>query len=75
MWGIDLVKRTMEVCILEEAKIERYGLTTDEKGQKILALLLRGSDVVGYEVSSYGNRLARALQAEAGCQVVPLNAR
>jgi transposase len=72
--GIDLAKRTMEVCILDGTKIERHGLTTDEKGRHILALLLRKTDVVGYEVSSYGNRLARALEKQVGCQVAPLNA-
>jgi transposase len=72
--GIDLAKRTMEVCILEGKGIERHGLKTDEKGRHILALLLRKSDVVGYEVCSYGNRLARALGKEVGCQVTALNA-
>jgi transposase len=72
--GIDLAKRTMEVCILEGTKIERHGLRTDEKGRQILMLLLRETDVVGYEVSSFGNRLARAMEKEIGCQVVPLNA-
>jgi transposase len=72
--GIDLAKRTMEVCIVEDKKIERHALSTDEKGRKILALLLRKSDAVGYEVCSYGNRLARILQKEVGCQVTALNA-
>jgi hypothetical protein len=71
--GIDLAKRTMEVCILEGKQIERYGLMTDGKGQQMLMLLLRKDDVAGYEVSSYGNRLARVLEKEVGCQVVPLN--
>ncbi|MDR2447313.1 MAG: hypothetical protein LBD58_08535 [Treponema sp.] len=71
--GIDLAKRTMEARILEGAKIERHGLATDEKGQNILALLLRGSDVVGYEVSGCGNRLAMALQKEAGRQAAAVN--
>jgi transposase len=72
--GIDLAKRTMEVCIIESKRIERHGLTTDEKGRRILSLLLRKTDVVGYEVCSYGNRLARTLQNEVGCTVTPLNA-
>jgi transposase len=72
--GIDLAKRTMEVCIIEEGKgIERHGLTTDWKGQKILGLLLRKTDVVGYEVCGYGNRLARGLEKKVGCEVVGLN--
>jgi hypothetical protein len=72
--GIDLAKRTMEVCIVEGTKIERHGLKTDEKGRKTLRLLLRKSDVAGYEVCNYGNLLARALKKEAGCEAVPLNA-
>jgi transposase len=72
--GIDLAKRTMEVCILEGKKIRWHGLTTDEKGRQTLVQLLRKSDEVGYEVCSYGNRLARTLQNEVGCQVTSLNA-
>jgi transposase len=71
--GIDLAKRRMEVCIVEGKEIERHGLTTDWKGQKILGLLLRKTDVVGYEVCGYGNRLARGLEKEVGCVVVALN--
>jgi hypothetical protein len=36
--GIDLAKRTMEVCILEGNRIERHGLTNDEQGRKRLGL-------------------------------------
>jgi transposase len=72
--GIDLAKRTMEVCIVEGEKIARHGLTTDERGREILAMLLRKDDVVGYEVCGYGNRLARALQKGVGCKVIALNA-
>jgi transposase len=63
----------MAVCIVAGKQIERHGLTTDEKGQQILAMLLRKTDIVGYEVSSYGNRLARRLQNEVGCTVTALN--
>jgi transposase len=72
--GIDLAKRTMEVCILDGKRIERHGLTTDGKGVKILVMLLRKTDVVGYETCSYGNRLGRTLQKDVGCKVTPLNA-
>ena len=71
--GIDLAKRTMEVCILDGGRIERHGLTTDEKGRGILVRLLRSGDVVGYEVCRFGNRLARLLQKERGCEVISLN--
>jgi transposase len=63
----------MEVCILDGNRIERHGLTTDEKGRKLLARLLRKTDEAGYEVCRYGNRLARMLQKETGCEVVALN--
>jgi hypothetical protein len=72
--GIDLAKWTMKVRILGRIKIEWHGLTTDRKGRQILTRMLRKSDVAGYEANSFGNRLARALEKEAGCQVVPLNA-
>jgi hypothetical protein len=72
--GIELAKWRMEVCILEGGKIERHGLTTDQKGRQILTLFLRKEEVEGYEVSSYGNLLARVMEKEVGCQVVALNA-
>jgi transposase len=72
--GIDLAKRTMEVCILEGKKIGRHGLTTDKKGLRILIRLLRKTDEVGYEACSYGSRMARIMQNEVGCKVTPLNA-
>jgi hypothetical protein len=50
--GIDLAKRTREVCILEGKKIGRHGLKTDAKGQRMLIRLPGKDDVVGYEVSS-----------------------
>jgi transposase len=59
--------------MVEGQGIERHGLTTDKQGRHMLAQLLRKSDVAGYEVSSYGNLLARYLQKEIGCQVVGLN--
>jgi hypothetical protein len=64
----------MEVCIPGGGTTRRHGLTADVKGQKIPVMLLRKSDVAGYEVSAYGNRLARTLQNEAGCKVTALNA-
>jgi hypothetical protein len=72
--GIDLGKRRMEVCIVEGKKLERHGLRTDEQGRQLLIRLLRKDDVAGYEVSSYGNRLARTLEKDVGCEAVPLNA-
>jgi hypothetical protein len=71
--GIDLAKRTMEVRVVDGDRIERHGLTADEKGRSILASLLRKTDVVGYEVCRFGNRLARMPEKEAGCEVIALN--
>jgi hypothetical protein len=65
----------MQVCIVEGGKIEWHGLRTDVKGHRILIVqLLRKSDVVRYEVSGFGNRLARAWEKDIGCLVVALNA-
>jgi hypothetical protein len=58
--------------IFDGERIERHGLTKDEKGRRILAGILRKSAVVEYEVCGHGNRLARlggALQKEAGYAV------
>jgi hypothetical protein len=71
--GIDLAKRTMEARVLEGGKIERHGPTTDEKGRKVLASLLRKTDAAGCEACRYGNRLARLLQREVGRTVTALN--
>ncbi|MDR0637412.1 MAG: hypothetical protein LBG27_00660 [Spirochaetaceae bacterium] len=70
---IDPAKRTMEVCVVDGDKTGLHGLTTDEKGRKILVSLLRKTDEVGFEECRYGNRLARTLQKEAGCTVTLLN--
>jgi hypothetical protein len=64
--GIDLAKRTMEVCVVDGDRIGRHGLTTDEKGRNVLASLLRETDTVGYEVCRFGNRLARRPETEVG---------
>jgi transposase len=73
--GIDLAKRSMEVCILAEGKpVERHGLKTDERGQRTLIRLLRAGDEAGLEVNQYGTRLCRTLMAEvAGCRAHALN--
>jgi hypothetical protein len=71
--GIDLAKRTMEVCVVDGDKIERHGLTTDEQGRNVLASLLRKTDVAGYGVCRYGNRLARMPEKESDCEVIAPN--
>jgi transposase len=72
--GIDLAKRTMEVCILSEGrKIERHGLKTDEEGRRRLCGLLRKSDSVAFEICAYASGLARQLEKKVGCKVFLLN--
>lgn len=72
--GIDLAKRSMQVCIVEEGKkIERHGLKTDLKGRQMLCSFLKKRDVVGIEVCGYANKLARTIKAAVGCQVRLLN--
>jgi transposase len=74
--GLDLAKRTMEVCVVKdgEAGAERVsGMKTDGKGRERLARLLRKSDVVGMEACAYAFLLARRLKREVGCTVYILN--
>jgi transposase len=74
--GLDLAKRTMEVCIAQdgEAGVQRVsGMKTDGKGRERLAGLLKESDVVGMEACAYAFLLARYLKAETGCVVYILN--
>ena len=74
--GLDLAKRTMEVCIVQdgEAGVRRVsGMKTDGKGRERLARLLGESDVVGMEAGGYAFLLARYLKAEVGCTVYILN--
>jgi transposase len=73
--GLDLAKRTMEVCMLCEG--ERLpgmsGIRTDEKGRERLASYLRKDDVVGMEACSIAFLLGRYLRDTAGCTVYILN--
>jgi transposase len=73
--GIDLAKRTMEVCIVSdgEEKIERHGLKTDAKGRDVLCRLLRKSDKVAVEVCGFANSLVRQINREVGSRVYMLN--
>jgi hypothetical protein len=60
--------------MLEGKELKRRGFMKDEAGRLRLADCLRKSDVAGYEVSSYGNRLARTLREWVGRETRPLNA-
>jgi hypothetical protein len=52
--GLDLAKRTVEVCILSPDNPSRRmsGIKTDEKGRARLAALLDKDDAVGMEACS-----------------------
>jgi transposase len=70
--GLDLAKRTIEVCIVQEGSsgIERVsGVKTDGKGRERLARLLWGSYIVGMEAYTSAFLLARYVNAEVGCEV------
>jgi transposase len=73
--GLDLAKRTMEVCILcEGQEAQRYSsVSTSERGRKRLAGMLRKEDTVGMEACAYAFLLARYLRQEVGCTVYILN--
>jgi transposase len=72
--GIDLAKRTMEVCIVSDGQpIKRHGFKTDEEGRKMLCRLLKKTDTVALEVCSYATVLVRIVNREVGCKVLMLN--
>ena len=75
--GIDLAKKTMEVCILgdEEKVIKRISsVPTTESGRKRLVSLLQETDVVGMEACTYSFLLTRYIEKEVRCKVHNLNA-
>jgi transposase len=72
--GIDLAKRTMEVCILEEGRIVRHGFKTDAEGRRRLIKLLGKSDTVAMELCCCALKLTREIEKAVGCKVYDLNA-
>jgi transposase len=72
--GIDLAKKTMEVCVLEGKTIERRSYKTDAKGRQFLAQMLRKTDTVGMEMCCCSVKLTRELETAVGCKVHNLNA-
>jgi transposase len=73
--GIDLAKRTMEVCILRpDGKSTRWSSKTDVEGRKRLAKQLGADDVVGVEACVFAFSLERYLRQVVGCEVIVLNA-
>jgi transposase len=73
--GLDLAKRTVEVCIRCEGELPQRmsGIRTDEQGRERLASLLRSDDVVGMEACSIAFLLGRYLRNTVGCTVYILN--
>jgi transposase len=72
--GVDLAKRSMEVCILtEDGKPKRCSYRTDAGGRQRLASALRKSDRVAVEACSLAFVLSRELEREVGCRVYVLN--
>jgi hypothetical protein len=72
--GVDLAKKSMEVCVLQEGKLaERASYRTDAVGRRRLASSLRKSDTVAMEACSLAFVLARQLKREVGCRVHVLN--
>jgi hypothetical protein len=72
---LDLVKRTVEVCMrCEGAKLPgTSGIRTDEKGRERLASLLCQDDVAGREACSIAFLPGRYLRDTAGCTACILN--
>lgn len=72
--GIDLGKKTYEVCAIErDGSLERWNGKTDEEGRERLVMRLRYGDVVGVEAGSTAFHIARRLQKVDGVRIVVLN--
>lgn len=72
--GIDLAKKSMEVCILAEGKAAlRSSFKTDAPGRTRLAEKLNETDTVAVEACSLAFVLARQLERDVGCRVHVLN--
>jgi transposase len=75
--GLDLAKRTMDVCILRgtEKAVRYSGVKTDAVGREGLARLLDERDTVAMEACSYAFVLTRYLLKAVGCRVIILHPR
>jgi transposase len=72
--GVDLAKKSMEVCVLQEGKAAvRASYRTDASGRGRLASSLRKDDTVAVEACALAFVLARQLEREVGCRVHVLN--
>ncbi len=72
--GIDLGKRTYEMCIISRnGKIARTGGKTDFSGIEGLCRKLKKDDVVAVEACSPAFRIERSIRSKVGCRVIILN--
>lgn len=73
--GIDLGKRTYEMCIVDQkGKITRTGGKTDFAGIERLCEKLNGDDAVAIEACNLAFRMERAIRKSVGCKVCIMNA-
>ena len=72
--GIDLGKRTYEMCAIEsKGKISRTGGKADKEGLSKLCEKLGADDAVAMESCSLAQRLERQIRKDVGCKVYILN--
>ena len=73
--GIDLGKRTYEMCIVDQkGKITRTGGKTDFAGIDKLCEKLNADDAVAIEACNLAFRIERAIRKAVGCKVCIMNA-
>lgn len=73
--GIDLGKRTYEMCIIDQkGKITRTGGKTDFAGIDKLCEKLNADDAVAIEACNLAFRIERAIRKSVGCKVCIMNA-
>ena len=73
--GIDLGKRTYEMCIVDQkGKITRTGGKTDFAGIDKLCEKLNADDAVAIEACNLAFRIERAIRESVGCKVCIMNA-
>ena len=72
--GLDLGKRTYEMCLItKDNKVIRTGGKTDFSGLDKLCTKLSKDDVVAMEACNLAFRIERILSEKVGCRVIILN--
>lgn len=72
--GIDLAKKSMELCILCDGQAAvRSSYKTDAGGRARLCANLQASDTVAIEACALAFVLARQLKRDVGCHILVLN--